>query len=611
MANNLLMDPEFLKKLFGQGAMDQQEPLGYDPSPMGNQLPQMAPQPQQQQPYFAPEMVSPDPPKGVWDTLINRTPNPTFETSHPGLNNFLTAIMEGFNAKVNPNVYRAQKQLQMHQMEMADKTRQQQQAQLLQLLKMQQGAQKDAENRDWDVKKLQTDAAMRGFKEVSPYVGETPRPSTLFDALGMPSIASEAIGSISLPKDTFPIGDKYYTQAEDKSGITVTPESHVGKAFKRVYGYDLPSGFSLTKALEMPFINEGFKLLDEDTHSQALGERLKSTHEAFKTWVNKLPAPSIVKEAFLNHMENAATVDARSKVTTQTDQVWTQARKELEKYDPEFKKHETEAEKAKHEIDMEYAVKTAVAKTRAEFATNKDLGEKNVDPEIVKGHLQQLVNSGGDSQVLGAILRLYPRDKDPTNQAYRTAIAHGAAQMGLNINRISNRALEAGQLSAANLEHVDQLERWLDTKEFKDKLGPVIGRWNEIMTNKIGAGDPQFNMLRAYSKMINSAVALIHMGQRGAGSTQGLEYFNQIAGAGRMDLETFKAGVKTLKDWMKTYRSMISADSPLLSMGRNKSHINYDAASNSYSYNPTAEDTEDSKGNKTLPPLVFNIPGRK
>lgn len=87
-----------------------------------------------------------------------------------------------------------------------------------------------------------------------------------------------------------------------------------------------------------------------------------------------------------------------------------------------------------------------------------------------------------------------------------------------------------------------------------DKLGPVLGRWNDFLAHKVGTGDPDFQKLYGDLSLIKSKVSQIHFGSQSG--IQAVERFDRIMSAEKMDAATLKAGLSSLSQILKLYGSL-------------------------------------------------------
>jgi hypothetical protein len=81
----------------------------------------------------------------------------------------------------------------------------------------------------------------------------------------------------------------------------------------------------------------------------------------------------------------------------------------------------------------------------------------------------------------------------------------------------------------------------VDKLDAEGKLGAIASRWNEFMTGKVGAGDPEISALRAKMGLSTTLLMQAHVGSRG--SAQMLEHFEDLANQKKLDGPTLKAAL--------------------------------------------------------------------
>lgn len=113
-----------------------------------------------------------------------------------------------------------------------------------------------------------------------------------------------------------------------------------------------------------------------------------------------------------------------------------------------------------------------------------------------------------------------PELSDPNNP---NSIAKNADQMGI-------------------LQLIDRLDK-------RGELGTIASRWNDFMAGKVGAGDSEFQALRAKMKLSTTKLMQAHVGSRGGAFM--LEHFEDIANTGKMDASTLRQGVLSELDYMR------------------------------------------------------------
>lgn len=141
------------------------------------------------------------------------------------------------------------------------------------------------------------------------------------------------------------------------------------------------------------------------------------------------------------------------------------------------------------------------------------------------------------------------------NQVF--ASASDAKQMGLKGVR------EVGQSEAEKVTNARNLVPLLDNNspeepgvlqmakklESEGKLGPLASRWNDFLTGKWGAGDPEYAAFRAKMGLSTTALMQVHVGSRGGAFM--LEHFEDLANAKKMDGSTLISSLDTEAKYVK------------------------------------------------------------
>ncbi len=169
------------------------------------------------------------------------------------------------------------------------------------------------------------------------------------------------------------------------------------------------------------------------------------------------------------------------------------------------------------------AVRVAASKAQ----DNKDYGENFVDPTT------------------GKLTRVRPGDVVPTGALKPTTLS------SQNAPTMQMRNVGA----QAQLVHEQIPSVVSDITRLRDKLGPVAGRWNEVMQGKIGMEDPDFAGLRADLLMTSSAVALMHA--RGRLPENLRAEFEKAINAPSQDFSNLVATLNHIDAWtVKNMRAM-------------------------------------------------------
>jgi hypothetical protein len=109
---------------------------------------------------------------------------------------------------------------------------------------------------------------------------------------------------------------------------------------------------------------------------------------------------------------------------------------------------------------------------------------------------------------------------------------------------------------------MDALILKLDDPKYADQLGPIAGRWNEFMAGKVGSGNPDYVTIRSAMNLMQTAELRAHVGARGGQLM--LAKFDSLNNADRMDAETLKAALISVKEFLGGYSEYVfGATGPL------------------------------------------------
>jgi len=138
------------------------------------------------------------------------------------------------------------------------------------------------------------------------------------------------------------------------------------------------------------------------------------------------------------------------------------------------------------------------------------------------------------------------------NMKFLNAGAGGAPLPGGVIPpKPTGTTLTMAQMASTVLPEMKRVSDEVDT--VASQLGPAVGRWNEFMTGKLGAANPQMAHLQTDLKLLSSAIVRTHFGGRGGQEyIDGLEQYFRLA----QSPENLKARISAANEWLDTYAGM-------------------------------------------------------
>jgi hypothetical protein len=133
-----------------------------------------------------------------------------------------------------------------------------------------------------------------------------------------------------------------------------------------------------------------------------------------------------------------------------------------------------------------------------------------------------------------------------------TEVARIRAAAANDPNKLTNTMKTMKQQAQATLPGID---RALDeTEKVAGLLGPGEGRWNDLMTNKLGAENPAYKHYYDEIGMVQSAVTLAHA--RGRMSNELFEHFEKMFDAGKQAPANMIQALNVAKEWLTDYSTM-------------------------------------------------------
>lgn len=112
-----------------------------------------------------------------------------------------------------------------------------------------------------------------------------------------------------------------------------------------------------------------------------------------------------------------------------------------------------------------------------------------------------------------------------------------AGMNSMNVPDSSTRTMVANAPGVLDL--ANRVNSLID--EQTQTLGPAAGRWNDFMTGKVGAPNPEFKKLLVDTKLLKTKLMRMHVGARGGEYI--MQSFNDMLDAGKDSPENLKAAV--------------------------------------------------------------------
>lgn len=154
--------------------------------------------------------------------------------------------------------------------------------------------------------------------------------------------------------------------------------------------------------------------------------------------------------------------------------------------------------------------------------------------------------AGPDGQAIPAVVDKKTRTARPINVE-----GGGVAEKP---DPLTASSKQLGETAHVLIPKMDTVLKRLEDPAFAERLGPAVGRWNEFMAGKVGAGDPEFAALRATIGLLQTGTMRAHVGARGGAAM--MQKFEGLFNADHMDVPTLRASLGAVRDFLKGYEGM-------------------------------------------------------
>lgn len=129
------------------------------------------------------------------------------------------------------------------------------------------------------------------------------------------------------------------------------------------------------------------------------------------------------------------------------------------------------------------------------------------------------------------------------------------ARLGLPVNLLDATSRQVGTFARIAYDHAGELSQMIDNLDKEGKLGPIASHWSDFLNGRFGIGDPEYDRMRVFAKLIASAMARAHGGARGGGSPDMLRYMNSLESPS-MTPDVLRASLGAVSDWLGQYGAM-------------------------------------------------------
>lgn len=203
------------------------------------------------------------------------------------------------------------------------------------------------------------------------------------------------------------------------------------------------------------------------------------------------------------------------------------------------------------------------------FYKGEDVTGKVVNPPPASVQVQNMTNAQWTDDQIDFYAKQVKEDASKMNlitgldKTVRARIERRIADIGGNINKLSASSRTMREMATEVLPHIDVIQSEANKLNELGLLGPIVGRWREFVSGKIGAGElaggnaenaKLIGKFRTDAGLMQTAVMKAHVGARG--SAQMLDHFSDLLGAEKADISMLTGELASFKDWMKGYSQM-------------------------------------------------------
>ena len=142
----------------------------------------------------------------------------------------------------------------------------------------------------------------------------------------------------------------------------------------------------------------------------------------------------------------------------------------------------------------------------------------------------------------------------------KAAVMKELASRGVDLNNL-DQASRTMAITSKDIQRIlPSIESQAKDLDKMGLMGPMGGRWRELVAGKVGAGElaggnaqnaKKIGRFMADTELLKTALMKAHTGARGSAAL--LDEFNNVLGAGWRDTPTFMGSLQGVKDWIDTY----------------------------------------------------------
>lgn len=151
------------------------------------------------------------------------------------------------------------------------------------------------------------------------------------------------------------------------------------------------------------------------------------------------------------------------------------------------------------------------------------------------------------------------KDTNGNTTGYNTQVIRGGesnlpgnmqSQAGVNTANTPTSSMRTrGEMSQSVIDQIPRINQEIDA--LGSKLGPAVGRWNDLMIGKGGLNDPEFKGLNMDLQLLSSGLRVAHFGMRSGGEAYQKQLQQDFSAA--QTPEDLKAVINSAQNFMGSY----------------------------------------------------------
>lgn len=109
-----------------------------------------------------------------------------------------------------------------------------------------------------------------------------------------------------------------------------------------------------------------------------------------------------------------------------------------------------------------------------------------------------------------------------------------------------------GQTAGDLRQLFPDMRKQISDLDAQGKLGPIAGRWEDFLANKVGDADPAYERFRVASDLLDTGLMKAHFGGRGA--VQAMDHFKSLFNSGKASAAQLNAALDSIDRQLQLYQ---------------------------------------------------------